>query len=67
MHIDHDTHNATSDTSSFELGKEAKESSAEVLVEQSEALGIQFDYDGSLLDTGVETRPFRKKKLGSAV
>ena len=48
MEIDYDQHVATFDTSSVELCKEAKKS-GEILVEQTEALGNQFDYDGSVL------------------
>lgn len=52
MEIDYDQNDATFDTSSFVLceeAKEAKESGDEILVEQAEALGVQFDYDGSVL------------------
>lgn len=49
MEIDCDQKDATFDTSSLKLCEEAKESGDEILVEQAEALGIQFDYDGSVL------------------
>ena len=49
MDIDYDTYNATFNTLLFQLGKDARESGAEELVEQGEALGIYFDYDGLVL------------------
>jgi len=44
----YDQNDATFHTSSFELCEEAKESGDEILVEQAEALGIRFIYDGSV-------------------
>lgn len=38
-----------SDTSSFVLCEDTKESTKKMLVEQAEALGIQFDHDTSVL------------------
>ena len=64
MEIDYDQHVATFDTSSLELCKEAKKS-GEILVEQVEALGNQFDYDGSVL-TSEQNGPFLKI-LGNAL
>ena len=40
--IDYDLHNATFNSSSFELCEEGKESGAEVPVEQGKALGIEY-------------------------
>lgn len=60
MGIDYDQDDVTFDASSFELYKEAKESGEEILVEQAEALGKQFDYDGSVL-TPEQGRALFKK------
>ena len=60
MEIDFDPNVATFNTSSFELCEEAKESGDEVLVEQAEALGIQFDYDGSVLTSEQRRALFEK-------
>ena len=60
MEIDYDQNDATFDTSSFELCEEAKESGDEILVEQAEALGIQFDYDGSVLTSEQRRALFKK-------
>jgi len=60
MEIDCDHNGATFDTSSFELCKEAKESSDEILVEQAEALGKKFDHDGSVLTPEQRRALFEK-------
>ena len=60
MEIDYDQDYATFDTSSFALCEEAKESGDEILVEQAEALGIQFDYDGSVLTSEQRRALFKK-------
>ena len=60
MDIDFDPNVATFDTSSFALCEDAKESSDEILVEQAEALGIQFDYDGSVLTSEQRWALFEK-------
>ena len=60
MEIDCDQNDATFDTSLLELCEEAKESGDEILVEQAEALGIQFDYDGSVLRPDQRRALFKK-------
>ena len=60
MEIDYNQYDTTSDTSSFQLCEEAKESGDEILVEQAEALGIQFDYDGSVLTSEQRRALFEK-------
>ena len=60
MDMDFDQNVATFDTSSGELSEEAKESSDEVLVELAEALGNQFDYDGSVLTSEQRRALFEK-------
>lgn len=59
MKIDCGQNNATFDTSSFEFC-EGIESGDEILVEQAEALGIQFDYDGSVLTPEQRRAIFKK-------
>ena len=59
MEIDYDQHVATFDTSSLELCKEAKES-GNIPVEQVEALGNQFDYDGLVLTSEQKRAIFEK-------
>lgn len=60
MEIDYDQNDVAFDTSSFEPCEEAKESGEEILVEQAEALGIQFDYDGSVLTSEQRRALFKK-------
>ena len=60
IEIDFDPNVATFNTSSFEICEEAKESGDEVLVEQAEVLGIQFDYDGSVLTSEQRRALFEK-------
>lgn len=60
MEIDYAHNDATFDTSSFELCKEAKESGDEILVEQAQALGKKFDYDGSVLTPEQRRAVFEK-------
>ena len=60
MDIDFDQNAATFDTSSFALCEDPKESGDEVLVEQAEALGVQFDYDGSVLTSEQRRALFEK-------
>ena len=59
MDVDYDQHVATFDTSLFELCKEVKES-GKILVEQVEALGNQFDYDGLVLTSEQKRAIFEK-------
>ena len=60
MDIDFDPNVATFDTSPFALCEDGKESGDEALVQQAEALGIQFDYDGSLLTSEQRRALFEK-------
>lgn len=60
MDIDFDQNAATFDTSSFALCEDPKESGDEVLMEQAEALGVQFDYDGSVLTSEQRRALFEK-------
>jgi hypothetical protein len=50
----------SSDTPSLVLCDDSKESTEKMLVEQAEALGIQFDHDTSVL-TPEQSRPFSKE------
>jgi len=60
MEIDCDHNDTTFDTSSFELCKEAKESGDQILFEQAQALGEEFDYDGSVLTLEQRRAVFEK-------
>lgn len=50
----------SSDISPFAIREESKECDEETLVEQAEALGIQFNYDGSVLTPELRRAPFKK-------
>ncbi|KAF1993296.1 hypothetical protein P154DRAFT_78454 [Amniculicola lignicola CBS 123094] len=53
-------HEDSSDAPSFAIREETKECSDEILVEQAEALGKQFDYDGSVLTPEQRRALFKK-------
>ena len=60
MEIDCDQDDASFDASSYKLTEEAEESGDELLVKQAEALGKEFDYDGSVLTPEQRRALFNK-------
>ncbi|KAL8972165.1 MAG: hypothetical protein Q9197_002911 [Variospora fuerteventurae] len=56
MMLDHER----DDASESEIRKEVTDSSEEILVEQARALGVQFDYDGSVLTPEQRRALFKK-------
>ena len=58
--IDYDQGDTTSETLSCKRREEAKDSGNEILVAQAEALGVQFDYDGSVLTPEQRQALFKK-------